>query len=1100
MNGQPLAITSQTSTSIASAIPAADLAQAEQLSLVVTNPSTVSAVSAPYVFYVEAIPTISAITPASAPIGGSDQMLQVSGSGFLAASTVNWNGLPLATQLVNSGPYGATLNAVLPAAYLGMPTIGAITVSSPGNAAAVSQPQAFPTYLSLPTNTIVYNPKDGMLYASVPGYVGPGLGNSVVLIDPANGVIAKTIQVGSEPHKLSISDDGTKLYVSLDGAAAVQQVDLTGATPGFLFSLGEYDPGQTYSYPRTSAAVAALPGEPGSVAVLGSDASVTVYDSGVARQNPAELYADFNQIVGSLAFGQSAATLYASPSGNLVKLSLAGTGFTETTFLGAPYFAYSSMQYDAGNLYFNDGAVLNAATGAQVGQFYTTGTDLAAGPIVSDSTLGKAWVLPQNALTPADGNEILAFDETTFKQTGSIVIAGTGASGPTFNAVDLVRWGQNGLAFNTSNQIYILQSPAVKDISQSPADLSITIQAPSTAATDASLTYSITVTNIGPNAAQGVSLAATLADSVTYQATTTSAGSCTGTSQVICSLGSMASGATVTVQVVGTALAPGSTESTAIVSSTSYDPVQTNNIATAATTVSGASYAATPAVGSVSPALILAGSSATTLTVNGSGFTSLSTVSWNGNSLPTTYLSATQLTASVGPTYLANLGWGQVAVSTPAPGGGQSSPMVVSVFQSINVPAAGLIYEPFTRRFYATVPAAATNITPSSLVAIDPLTGNVGMPIAIGNNPSVIAETGDGNYLYIGLSGNSTIGQFNLLSQTMTGTYPISVPNQGSQPANGLAVQPGSDTTVAITTDYGAGIFDISGSTGAFRPNFGGGNAIGFGDSTHFYAETSNTSDVYLGRYTVDAKGLKFVDSTGLNGLGGTGFGFTLGQDGLVYGDNGGIVNPLTTPPSQVALLPLTPGAPGYGLSGDAVVPDSAQHKAFLIGLNQAGTFTAYLERFDTTTYTNEETYALPVPNGVVEEGYQLLRWGQDGLAVQSFDPVFGTLAGYQLLLFKGPFVLPAEAQSSPVPNLASVAPATVVHNSGNQYLTATGSGFIPGAIVLWNGVARSTTYIDAGHLQFAVAAADIAAAQTVSLTAENPGSSASSTLALSVQ
>ncbi len=208
----------------------------------------------------------------------------------------------------------------------------------------------------------------------------------------------------------------------------------------------------------------------------------------------------------------------------------------------------------------------------------------------------------------------------------------------------------------------------------------------------------------------------------------------------------------------------------------------------------------------------------------------------------------------------------------------------------------------------------------------------------------------------------------------------------------------------------------------------------------------------------------------------------------------------MTTPPSQVALLPITPGAAGYGLSGDAVVPDSAQHKALLIGLNEAGTFTAYLERFDTTTNINEESYPLPLPAGSGEEGYQLLRWGQDGLAVQGFDPVFGSLAGYQLLLFKGPFVLPAEAQSNPVPGLSRVAPTTVVHNSGNQYLTATGSGFIPGAIILWNGVARTTTYLDASHLQFAVAAADVATTQTVSLTAENPGSIASTSLSFTIQ
>lgn len=1103
VNGQALAIASQTATSITTGIPAPYLAQAEQLDFVVTNPGTVPAQSAPYVFNVVAVPVIGGLTPASAPIGSNEQTLQVSGSGFLPDSVVNWNGVPLATQYVEASPGYPTLTATLPAAYLSMPTVGSVTVSSPENAAAVSQPQAFPTYLPLPTNTIVYNQQDGMLYASVPGYAGPGLGNSVAVINPNTGVIAKTIPVGSEPDKLSLSDTGTELYVSLDGAAAVSRIDLTGTNPSRQFSLGEYGTGQTYSYAITPVSVAALPGEPDSVAVLGSNANITVYDSGVARQNPAALNGYFNQNTGALSFGPSAATLYASTygggPGGLVDLSLDSTGFTGTRTFSSPYFVFSSLQFDAGNLYLSDGAVLNATTGSQIGQFYTSGTNLAAGPVFSDSTLGRAWVLPQNALTPGDSNQILAFDETTFKQVGAIVVAGTSTSGPSFGALDLVRWGQNGLAFNTPTQIYMLRSPLVKDLSQSPADLSVAIQAPSTAATGSALTYSITVTNNGPNAAQGVSLTATLAAAIVYQSTAASAGSCTATSEVICSLGGLASGATATLQVTGTVLDPGSIESTALVSSVAYDPVQANNIATATTTVSGATFAAVPTAVSVSPTLILAGSSATTLTVTGTGFTTASTILWNGNPLPTTYLSDTQLSALVPTSYLANLGWGQVVASTPSPGGGQSSPLVVNVYQSVNVPAADILYDPFSRKLYATVPAVATNIAANSLVQIDPLSGTIGTPVVLGNGPNVMAETADGSYLYIGFSGNNTLGQFDLLHQTMMGTYPLSVPGQGSQPASGLAVQPGSDATLAINFGYyGAGIFDISGNAGTFRPNFGGaGSSIAFGDSTHLYSEGSNTADVYLGRFTVDANGLTQVDFTGLNGLGGTGFDIALGQDGFVYGDNGGIVNPATTPPSQIALWPITPGAAGYDLSGDAVVPDSAQHKVFLVGLNEAGTISAYLERFDTTSYTNEQNFELPLPNGVV--GYQLLRWGQDGLAVRGFDPVFGSLAGYQLLLFKGPFVLPAEAQSNPTPGLTGVAPATVVHGSGNQYLTAIGGGFIPGAVVLWNGVPRTTTYIDASHLQFAVAAADVAASQAVSLTAENPGSGASPSLTLPI-
>lgn len=202
------------------------------------------------------------------------------------------------------------------------------------------------------------------------------------------------------------------------------------------------------------------------------------------------------------------------------------------------------------------------------------------------------------------------------------------------------------------------------------------------------------------------------------------------------------------------------------------------------------------------------------------------------------------------------------------------------------------------------------------------------------------------------------------------------------------------------------------------------------------------------------------------------------------------------------SILSITPSSAAIG-SPDLTLTLSASgllHKLFLVGENSAGTFTAVLERFDITNYVNEEQYQLPIPDGGASLDYQLVRWGQDGLALRGYDPVFGALSSCLLLLFRGPFVLPAEAAINPIPTLGAVTPGALTHNSGNQYVTAVGTGFIPGAVVLWNGTPRTTTYIDQNHLQFAVAAADVAAPSSVSLSAANPGSTPSPALALTVQ
>jgi len=86
-----------------------------------------------------------------------------------------------------------------------------------------------------------------------------------------------------------------------------------------------------------------------------------------------------------------------------------------------------------------------------------------------------------------------------------------------------------------------------------------------------------------------------------------------------------------------------------------------------------------PALASVSPASTLAGGAAFALTVNGTGFVSGATVLWNGSSRTTTFVSATQITASITAADIALAGTFAVSVSNPAPGGGASSTLPVVV-------------------------------------------------------------------------------------------------------------------------------------------------------------------------------------------------------------------------------------------------------------------------------------------------------------------------------------------------------------------------------------------------------------------------------------
>ncbi len=99
-----------------------------------------------------------------------------------------------------------------------------------------------------------------------------------------------------------------------------------------------------------------------------------------------------------------------------------------------------------------------------------------------------------------------------------------------------------------------------------------------------------------------------------------------------------------------------------------------------------------PAATSISPANVAAGGAAFTLTVNGSNFLSSSVVLWNGQSRPTTFVSSGTLTAAITAADIAAGGSAQVNVTNPAPGGGASNLLTVTIaLQAPSFPANGIV-------------------------------------------------------------------------------------------------------------------------------------------------------------------------------------------------------------------------------------------------------------------------------------------------------------------------------------------------------------------------------------------------------------------------
>lgn len=133
-----------------------------------------------------------------------------------------------------------------------------------------------------------------------------------------------------------------------------------------------------------------------------------------------------------------------------------------------------------------------------------------------------------------------------------------------------------------------------------------------------------------------------------------------------------------------------------------------------------------PVLLSISPTTIGAGAPTTTVAATGSAFAPTSVVRFDGQPLPTTFVSGTQLTASIAAARLAVSGMHAITVSTPAPGGGTSGTLSFEVTVVNAVPVVSTVAP--TTVPVATVATQVTvrghNFIASSSVAI----GSTGIP------------------------------------------------------------------------------------------------------------------------------------------------------------------------------------------------------------------------------------------------------------------------------------------------------------------------------------------------------------------------------------
>jgi hypothetical protein len=114
------------------------------------------------------------------------------------------------------------------------------------------------------------------VYVSVPA-AGGAHANTVVAVDPTTGTVGTAIPVGPEPSTLAISDDGRFVWVGINGAHAIQRIDLATGIAAEPIALGS-DP--RYG-PYVAEDIVVVPGAPNTVAVALANQGISPEHAGV---------------------------------------------------------------------------------------------------------------------------------------------------------------------------------------------------------------------------------------------------------------------------------------------------------------------------------------------------------------------------------------------------------------------------------------------------------------------------------------------------------------------------------------------------------------------------------------------------------------------------------------------------------------------------------------------------------------------------------------------------------------------------------------------------------------------------------------------------
>ncbi|MGA7521723.1 MAG: IPT/TIG domain-containing protein [Acidobacteriaceae bacterium] len=425
----------------------------------------------------------------------------------------------------------------------------------------------------------------------------------------------------------------------------------------------------------------------------------------------------------------------------------------------------------------------------------------------------------------------------------------------------------------------------------------------------------------------------------------------------------------------------------------------------------GTSPAIYASLSSMSPQAAPAGSGDITLTIQGANFTEDSTACWDPNSqvyLPTQYVSATKLIATIPAAELATAGAHDISVFDPGASSFSTNALDFTVTPAsgntqitpLNLAGLSMAWDANSQLLY--IGAADYDAAyPNSIVAVNPQTGTIVNTQSVSPDPDILSDSAGGQFLYAAFADTDTMTQFSLPSLAPQATWLVGT-------ADDIKAAPVDPHTTAVSVnDVGVVIFDDAVERPTWAPgwlygplpqNFYEVLAWGSTDSVLASARNDNVGLLPLYTLNVTPSGVSYEGQTpSFNDLGGaihSDFG-----NGLVYSDAGMVADPATG---------TIEGS--YGASG-LVAPDSSLNRVFILGQTaaQVNSNSYTIQSFDEKAFTLVSSITL---NSLAGTPIQMVRWGNSGLAILTSGgipddamPSSGTL----YILQDGSFVSNAE-------------------------------------------------------------------------------------------